>query len=74
MLEKNYLTEGQIDFLNWIYHNKYSILKPHLKITLASFRRETGLTLKQGYCIGSAYQIHLNEIRNNYLKEYQQSR
>ena len=64
------LNKKQIDFVKWIYNNKlYTLTRDEREIVdLVIF--EDNNQIKRGYCKNSTYQIILNKIRDNYLKEY----
>ena len=74
MEQRRYLTEGQIDFLNWITKHKLKKLNDeHFRI-MGTFIAEDKESLQEGYLIGSMYEVRLNQIRNLYLKEYAKAR
>lgn len=73
-MKRNYLTKKHIEFLNWILITKYNELKIEHKSVIRNFTGQTINILRRGYGNGSPYQMKLNEIRNLYLKEYQQAR
>lgn len=71
---RNYLTEKHIEFLNWVFNNKYYELPPEHRGVISTFNAETHSSLKDGYAVGSMYQTRLNQIRDKYLKEYEHTR
>jgi len=72
--ERHYLKTAQINFLNWITKNKLKELNDGQRNIMNTFKAETSKTVKQGYLVGSLYEVRLNQIRNKYLNEYTQYR